>query len=131
MAPSSTPSGIKKIDKILDKSYTPMIYIIYLAHILYVVSLIGAIYIDPKYIKLLNVITQTFICLFLLVRFNPLRRVELHQYDNKIIFFSGLLLANNLIATELSNTYFGKMINNIDNKIQSQIPRLLSTSPKK
>lgn len=128
MASSSTPSGIKKIDKILDTSYTPMIYIIYLAHLLYVVSLIGAIYIDPKYIKILNIITQTFICLFLLVRFNPFRRVKLHQYDSKIIFWSGLLLANNLIATELSNTYFGKIINNIDNKIQSQIPQLFFAS---
>lgn len=110
------------VDKLLLKSYKPFLALIILAHILYVITLLGIIYINPEYIHMLNVITQSFICIFLLVRFHPYRDHKIiHKYDISIIFGSATLLLSNLFATEISKTFVGKYINQFSKNIQTNI----------
>jgi hypothetical protein len=75
-----------RVDSILDRIKKP-IYLITVGslYILYFVALIGLFYIKPSYIKLISNIAHTFICLFLIIRFNPLRKhVYLNEFDDKI-----------------------------------------------
>jgi hypothetical protein len=105
---------VHKIDDALEKTYLPFLGIIGITYVLYAITYLGLMSINHKYIEILNIITQLFICVFLLVRFNPLRDHELRKYDAKIIFGSAILLGINLIGNvyidwnTLSNALFGK-----------------------
>jgi hypothetical protein len=107
-------------DRLLEQSYRPFYWLVILAHVLYFITFIGIFYVDSSYIHILNVITQTFICLFLLVRFFPYRQHQLNKYDSTVIFGSALLLASNLAATEYSNTFIGRIISNTANHLEKQ-----------
>lgn len=112
---------VYNVDKILLNSYKPFLILIILAHILYAVTLLGIIYINTEYIHVLNVITQTFICIFLLIRFNPYRDHKLHEYDVRVIFGSAILLLSNLFATEISKTFVGQYVNQLSKNIQTNV----------
>jgi hypothetical protein len=90
---------VHKIDNALEKTYIPFFGLIIFTNVLYFITYFGLMNINQKYIEILNIGIQLFICLFLLVRFNPLRDHELRQYDAKIIFASALLLGSNLIGS--------------------------------
>jgi hypothetical protein len=89
---------VHKIDDALEISYKPFLGMIGLTYLLYIITYFGLLSINTQYIELLNIITQLFICIFLLVRFNPFREHELRKYDAKIIFGSGVLLSMNLLG---------------------------------
>jgi|LauGreDrversion4_2_1035121.scaffolds.fasta_scaffold01179_2 hypothetical protein len=107
-------------DRLLEQSYLPFYGLVILAHVLYFITYIGVFYVDITYIHVLNVITQTFICLFLLIRFFPYRQHQLNKYDVSIVFGSALLLASNLIATEYSKTFVGRMVSDTANHLGKQ-----------
>lgn len=92
------------LDDTLDKSKKPIFYLILLAHVLYFGAYFGMIAVLPETLASLDLITQSFICLFLLVRFNPLRKDtgELGTYDKRLIFGSGVLLFSNLVAIKIA-----------------------------
>jgi hypothetical protein len=107
---------VHKIDNALEKTYLPFFGLILITNALYFTTYFGLMKIDQKYIEILNITIQLFICLFLLIRFNPLRDHELRQYDAKIIFASALLLGSNLLGsvyndwhllTKIANTLGG------------------------
>jgi hypothetical protein len=113
--------SLSTIDRILEHSYLPFYGLVILAHVLYLITYIGVFYIDITYIHILNVLTQTFICVFLLIRFFPYRQHQLNKYDTSIIFGSALLLASNLIATEYSKTAMGRMVYNTTNHLGKKV----------
>lgn len=91
-----------RVDNILDRVKKP-VYLITVGslYLLYFVALIGLFYIKPGYIHLISNIAHTFICLFLIIRFNPFRKhIFLHEFDDKIIFGSALILLFNLSITQ-------------------------------
>ncbi len=90
---------VHKIDNALDKTYFPFFGLIIITNALYLVTYLGLMNIDKKYTEILNIVIQAFICIFLLLRFNPLREHELRQYDAKIIFASAVLLGTNLVGS--------------------------------
>ena len=73
-----------------------------LLYLLYGITFFHIINVNPMWIRLLSTTIQTLICLFLLVRFNPLRKHELREFDGQIIFASAFLLLTNLVSTEFS-----------------------------
>ena len=50
-----------------------------------------------KYVSALQSFVHVFVCLFLLVRFNPLIHPVLHKHDSAIIFASAMLLLSNVV----------------------------------
>lgn len=92
------------LDYALDKSKKPVFFLILLAHVLYFSTYFGIIAVQSNTLSLLDTVTQTFICVFLLVRFNPLRddNGEVSRYDKRFIFGSGVLLFSNLVAIKLA-----------------------------
>lgn len=91
------------IDNTLDKIKMPIYYLLIgTLYMLYFVLFVGIFYVDAKYIQLVNNSLQLFVCLFLMYRFFPLRKHELHKYDSNIIFSCAVLL--------LINTGIGQLI---------------------
>lgn len=55
----------------------------------------GVLYIDPQLIESLSNMVRLFVCLFLIIRFNPFRKYVLHKYDGQVIFTAALFLLTN------------------------------------
>lgn len=81
---------------------------IILSYISYGLLLLGISTSAPKYMKSLDSIVQIYISLFLVIRFNPFRKIEFTDLDRKIGFSAGLFLftttaINNIIIYRLEN----------------------------
>jgi hypothetical protein len=72
------------IEKKIDHLRYPYLVVVVLTHVLYFVAVFGIIQIKQEYIHWLSVAIQTFIALFLLVRFHPFRKrlAEIREVDN-------------------------------------------------
>lgn len=94
---------IDAVDKNIDNATYLYYGILSVLHFLYIVAFLGIATVDTSYIHSLNVVVQTFIVVFLLYRFNPLRRnIKLTEADKTISFGSAVLLGTNLISIELA-----------------------------
>jgi hypothetical protein len=60
--------------------------------------------VNHKYVAFLQMIIHVFVCLFLLIRFNPLIRPVLRKYDSNIIFTSAILLLSNVVLIHPETT---------------------------
>lgn len=90
------------LDKITKPFYVSLVSIIYSSYLL---AYFGIFYIKPEYIKLVSFIAQSFVCFFLMYRFNPLREAILKKNDKIIIFGSAMIIFINLISSELLRLY--------------------------
>ena len=69
------------------------------------ISYIGITIISPTYIKKIEYHLRIYICIFLIIRFNPFYETKLTQLDRKIAFNAGLLI--------LSTTIIGNIKDNV------------------
>jgi hypothetical protein len=78
--------------------------IIYLTWTLYIAIALGLSAAAPEYLDDLQYYVKIYICLFLIFRFNPFRRVQFTKLDSRIAFSAGLfLLATTAIGSILKN----------------------------
>lgn len=78
--------------------------ITYATWILYIVIALGVSANAPQYLDTLQSFIKTYVSLFLIYRFNPLRRVKFTGLDAKIAFSAGVfLLATTAIDGILRN----------------------------
>lgn len=97
---------MKIIDQHIDTIRLPYLILISIPYIVYFVAFFGIRTLDNTYIHSLNVITQTFIVIFLLYRFHPFRKeFTLKPVDVNIILGSALLLATNLVLVEYAKMF--------------------------
>ena len=91
------------VDRSLDQLKPVYLGGIFSVHVLYFAAFFGILYVNPMYIRWLNLVIQCFVCVFLIVRFNPFRKdLKLKPLDNYIIFGSAIILATNLLAVEIA-----------------------------
>lgn len=84
------------------------------SYILIFASYLGVSARAPKYLETLDYYVRIYICLFLLWRFNPFRKIDnFTELDRKITFSAGLFI---LTTTALSN-----YLNLIEDKISNII----------
>ncbi len=69
-------------------------------YLLYAITFLGIMYVNPKYIANLDLAIQTFVCAFLIYKFHPFRQHKLEPFDSNIIFASALLLLANMGLTQ-------------------------------
>jgi len=87
---------------------------IFISYILIILSLFKLSKSAPKYLELLDYYVRIYVCLFLIWRFNPLRRtIEFTELDRKIVFNAGLFI--------LTTTFIKNYINDVKNKVSSVI----------
>lgn len=92
-------------EKVKKPFYLLLVGIIYLSWFL---ATFGIYNVNPKYLDTFSMFIQIFICAFLILRFHPFRNHELRDFDDKLIFGSGLILLTNLGVT----SYLKSLINN-------------------
>ena len=74
---------------------------------IYFLTIFGIVYVDASYLNTFNIAVHTILCLFLIYRFNPMRKsIEITKYDQTIIFsISIFLLVNMGIIETLKSLY--------------------------
>ena len=89
-----------KIDTITIPVYTISLAIVYIC---YIAVFLGVFVAVPKYIRLLNLGIQTFLCLILMLRFHPFREnPKLQPGDNMFIFGVVVIVFTNVVLVELT-----------------------------
>jgi len=91
-----------KIYDIQDKGFT--LFII-LSYILYIITALGIFANAPAYLDTLQYYAKIYICLFLIIRFNPFKKVEFTDLDRKVAFSSGLFLLSTTIINQILIAY--------------------------
>ena len=91
----------KDIHRFQNKAFDIIIYITW---ILYISIALGLSANSPQYLDYLHSFVKIYVSLFLIIRFNPFRRVKFTGLDAKIAFSAGVfLLATTAVNTILKN----------------------------
>jgi hypothetical protein len=105
----------KSLDGVLQFLGRYYVYTLVILQIVYVLIFIGLVYINPLYLTTFNILIQSFVCIFLLIRFHPYREHHLREYDSKIIFSSALFLLVNLGFVETFRNIIKNDLSKIEN----------------
>ena len=81
-------------------------FIILFSYFILFSSFFGLSLIAPHYLNLFETYMKLYICISLLIRFNPLRQKKFNTLDRKIAFSAGLLL----LSSTLLNSYKIRLI---------------------
>lgn len=112
---------LKWIDGLFDVLKKPVILTGLLIHGIYILMFFGIVVINTKYVSYLSIFIQLFVCVFLMIRFNPFREYAIQKIDKIIIFNSATFLLMNLGITEPIRAYIEqqsfreKLFNNAKN----------------
>jgi len=98
-----------------EKIYT---YVIYFTYFLYIVVALGLSRNAPNYLKHLDSFIRLFVSLFLIVQFNPLRKVtDFNEFDSKIAFSAGVFTFTTTTVNQLLLNYFTKIKETIKKQV--------------
>ena len=90
---------------ILAKYGIPIYFIsIFVLYLSYFLIFFGVLGVNISYIHKLSIFVNIFVCLFLLIRFNPFVIHTLRPYDGNVIFGSAILLLFNVVFREIGIT---------------------------
>ena len=97
-------------------------------NILYLVIAGGMLNVDARYIRWLNIVVQSVVCVYLILKFNPYmyRAFTPSQNDVYIIFWCAILIANNIIVNELANTKIAAAVQYIQHEPTHMLKSKLS-----
>ena len=88
-------------DKLMKLQNTVFNIIILLSYLLYIIVLFGVSYEAPKYLNTLDYYVSVYVSFFLIVRFNPFRKIEFNDLDRKIAFSAGTLLFTSVVMNSI------------------------------
>ena len=100
---------INTVDNFLDRLVPYYIYTIVGLHVSYILLFIGLVQVNISYMGILDTTIQFFVCLFLILRYNPFRKHEFKEQDAKIIFGSATFLLLNLGFVKIFKAYFAEI----------------------
>ena len=82
----------------------------YLSYILFVTAFSGILYVSPSHLDTLTTILKYYVCVFLLIRFNPLVKITARdaEFDRKVAFSAGVFLLLTTTATTIAKEYVSK-----------------------
>jgi hypothetical protein len=91
------------------------IYGLYSSYVLFIIVLLGVSTTAPKYLSSLEKFLKLYVSLFLLWRFNPLRKKPFRRFDRRVVFSCALFLLTTTILTDAVIIYLekvkGKVVN--------------------
>lgn len=82
--------------------------VIFITYALYFLIVFGISTRAPEYLEVIQYWVKIYVSLFLILRFNFLRKVEFTQLDRKIAFTAGLFLLTTTIVEQVIHDYFLK-----------------------
>ena len=79
----------------------------YLSYILFITAFSGVLYISPSHLDTLATVLKYYVCIFLLIRFNPLIKITSRdtEFDRKVAFSAGVFLLLTTTATTIAKEY--------------------------
>jgi hypothetical protein len=102
---------MNKLHSVQEKMFDLFIFISYT---LILISALGLFQSAPKYLAILDYYVRIYLCLFLIWRFNPLRKsTTFTELDRKIAFSAGLVI--------ITTTALNKYLINFQEKIQNNL----------
>lgn len=112
---------LKIVDDALEFSGNYYKYFLITLHLTYALLLFGIVAINPSYLRELNIFIQSFVCLFLIVKFNPFRKHVLKENDSRIIFSSAIFLLINMGVIETARQFFDAKLEKIKKQVNIDI----------
>ena len=94
-----------------DFQSTAFNYIIFASYFLYAAAALGLFAQAPQYLSHLDSYVKIYVCLFLIIGFNPLRKIQFTDLDRRIAFSAGLYILTTTAITQILITYL-QQINN-------------------
>ena len=91
-------------------------YVIMASYFLYAAVIIGLFAKAPQYLSTLQTYISIYVCLFLIIRFNPFNKVKFNALDKKIAFSAGIYILTTTAITKLATDYL-KEIQSFFNKM--------------
>ena len=82
--------------------------VIFITYTLYFLIIFGISKRAPEYLETLQYWVKIYVSLFLIIRFNFLRKVQFTDLDRKIAFTAGLFLLTTTIIDQIVRNYFLK-----------------------
>ena len=78
-----------EIDDLHEKAFD---WFLRISHILIIATTLGVWAAAPTYLHIVEYYLRIYICIFLIWRFNPFRRIVFREHDRKIAFSAGIIL---------------------------------------
>lgn len=95
-------------DNIISLQNTIFNVVIFITYTLYFLIIFGISKRAPEYLETLQYWVKIYVSLFLIIRFNFLRKVQFTDLDRKIAFTAGLFLLTTTIIEQIFRNYFLK-----------------------
>lgn len=92
----------------LSKKFYYLIMI--LTWISYIMALTGVMFFNPVYVDILYLLPQTFVSIFLLIRFNPFTSIIMTNFDKQIAWSGGMFL---LLTSAVTTAFKQYLLMNI------------------
>ena len=97
-----------KIDEFQHRAFN---FVVYISYFLYFLIVFGLMANAPEYLEQLQSYIKLYVSLFLIIRFNPLRKLEFSELDKEISFSAGVFLFTTTTITEIIIIYFTEIKN--------------------
>ena len=85
--------------------------------ILYFFAIVGFLVIPAKNLDILSMFLRTTVSIFLLIRFNPYRKVKFTELDRRIVFSAAIFLFSTTTMDVLIKEFMKKRFKTLNNKI--------------
>jgi len=102
--------SVKSLRGIQEKVFD---FVTYMTYILLLASGLGLSQYAPTYVKDIDYYTRIYVCLFLIIRFNPFVKIKFDELDRKIAFAAGFFI----LTTTALNQYVAYLGRQIQDKI--------------
>ncbi len=106
-------NAIKKTDDAVETVKRPtFLFTIGITYVSYIFIFLGISYLLPTYIRAISNVMHLVICLFLIYKFNPLRKnQQLTETDANLIFFTAVFIILSTGITEFALAFFNSLKN--------------------
>ena len=88
-------------------------YMLYASYILYAFALSGSVFINPAYLTTLETVLKYYVCIFLIIRFNPYfnprPKSQTSRFNQRISYHAGVFLLLTTALTGVIKTYIHKL----------------------
>jgi len=103
----------KHLGKHLNNFHEKIFYIsLYLSYLLYLLALFQLKFYNPVYLDYLESFMKYYVIFFLLLRFNPFRKVTFTEFDRTVVFSSAIFLLTTTTFSDLAKSFeFTELIN--------------------
>jgi len=97
-----------KIDEFQHRAFN---FVVYVSYFLYFLIAFGLMATAPEYLAKLQSYIKLYVSIFLIIRFNPLRKLEFSELDKKVSFSAGVFLFTTTTITEILIKYLTEIKN--------------------